>query len=230
MTWPTGSLLTLIAASSSACLFRLSPDGLLSRLHFCSMVKIPPGPMLKEVFLPDPILINTVGHTAGLLLFGVIIVLLIRDGRARGMQQIKLSLIAASLALCWNAGALISLASPHPGSFPVRTVTTASFTFLSLLPAVLLQVALQGNRRVIVWLGYTVSLCAASLHFAELVVPDSRLHQTALIVIATGFVSLTIIAFVLRRSRSTDRPMSASDWISFAGLILFSSSFLHFGY
>jgi two-component system, LytTR family, sensor kinase len=186
--------------------------------------------MLNEVFLPDPVLINTVGHTAGLLLFGVIIVLLVRDGRAHGMQQIKLSLIAASLALGWNAGALISLASPNPGSFPVRTVTTASFTLLSFLPAVLLQVALQGQRRLIVWLGYAVSLCAASLHFADLLVLDSRLHQTALIVIATGFDCLTIIAFVLSRSRNTDRSMSASDWISFAGLTLFSSSFLHFGY
>ena len=58
----------------------------------------------------DPILINTIGHTAGVLLFGVIIILLIRDWRMHGTRQLKLSLIAALLALGWNIGSLIALA------------------------------------------------------------------------------------------------------------------------
>src|SRR5437764_6654869 len=186
--------------------------------------------MLNEDFLRDPILINTVGHTAGLLLFGVIIALLLRDARVHGMRQTKLSVVAASLALCWNAGALISLALSNPPSFGVSAVMTASFSFLSLLPAVLFQVALQGQQPVLALAGYAVSLSATILHFFDLSSSGEGLHQIALIVIAVGFDCLTVIAFGLRQLRNSEKPMIRSDWISLAALLLFSSSFLHFGY
>ena len=110
----------------------------------------------------DPILINTIGHTAGVLLFGLIIALLIRDWRTHGMRRIKLSMAAAALALGWNIGSLIALASTHPASRPIELVVTVSFSMLSLLPAVLLQVAVQGRQRVIVAAGYAVSACAVT--------------------------------------------------------------------
>src|SRR5882724_7686497 len=100
--------------------------------------------MLKDFNLRDPVLINTIGHSAGLLLVGLIIVLLIRDWRAHGVRQAKLSLAAAVLALSWNAGSLVALAS-HYG-----IVATCSYSVLSVLPAVLLQVALRGKNSTIV--------------------------------------------------------------------------------
>jgi hypothetical protein len=39
--------------------------------------------MLESGNLLDPVLINTVGHAAGLLLFGLFTILLIRDWRAQ---------------------------------------------------------------------------------------------------------------------------------------------------
>jgi two-component system, LytTR family, sensor kinase len=158
--------------------------------------------------LRDPVLINTVGHSAGLLLFGLILILLVRDWRAHGVRQTKLSLAAAALALTWNAGSLIALASHAPAM-----VVIFSFSALSLLPAVLLHVALQGKRPTIVVAGYIVSACAVVLHF-------DNLQQSAVVLIAAGFGLLTVVAFFLERR----------EWISLGCLLLFTSSFLHFGY
>src|SRR3954466_14582117 len=65
----------------------------------------------------DPILINTVGHWAGVLLFSVTILLLIRNWRLHGIKSVKLPLIAAGLALGWNLGSLVILG--WPGVNPV---------------------------------------------------------------------------------------------------------------
>jgi two-component system, LytTR family, sensor kinase len=176
----------------------------------------------------DPILINTIGHTAGVLLFGLIVALLLRDWRTRGMRHTKLSLIAAILAFGWNIGSLIVVGSPDPGSHLIGIVVTASFSMLSLLPAVLLQVAAQGQHRLIVATGYLVSGCAASLHFSELFSSGVGLHQAALILIVVGFGILTFAAFAFGR-RANVLPRK-SEWISPACLLLFTTSFLHFGY
>ena len=179
----------------------------------------------------DPILINTIGHTAGVLLFGLIIALLIRDWRTHAMRQIKLSLIAAVLALGWNIGSLIVLASPDPDprSQMIGIVVTASFSMLSLLPAVLLQVALQGQHRRIVAAGYVASACAVALHFSELFFSRIGLHQAGLVLIVFGYGILTVAVFLLGRRRGEVRAQR-SEWISLGCLLLFTSSFLHFGY
>lgn len=187
--------------------------------------------MLAQGSLRDPILINTIGHTAGVLLFGVIVILLLRDWRFHGIRQIKFSLTAALLALAWNVGSLIALAMPHPDSLLLGIVVTANFSVLSLLPAVLLQVTLQGQQRFIVAAGYLVSGCAISLHFLELFYPSMRLHQEGLFSIVIGFAVLTVSAFFFgRRVGGPDRVEKRSEWISLGCLLLFTSSFLHFGY
>src|ERR1700761_7199790 len=110
--------------------------------------------------LRDPVLINTMGHCAGVLLFGLIIFLLIRDGRAHGAHQTKLSIAAALLALGWNIGSLVAMALPSQNVFWLDIVLAYSFSVLSLLPAVLLQVVLQGRLRTITAAGYGVSVSA----------------------------------------------------------------------
>ena len=186
--------------------------------------------MFNENYLHDPILINTVGHTAGLLLFAVIIALLLRDGTVHGLGQTKMSLIAASLALGWNVGALVTSHCLHPGSLLVRVIMTASFSLLSLLPAVLLHVAARGRQRAIVLLGYALSSCAVMLHFADLFWRDVGLHQSALLVVAIGFDLLTLVAFALR-PLSRSEPLKLSDWLAFVGTVaVFVLLFLHFGY
>ncbi len=186
--------------------------------------------MLVHANLRDPILINTVGHTAGVLLFGLIVFLLIRAGRIHGMRQTRLSLLAALLALGWNVGSLVALASPDPGSLLIGVVVTGNFSVLSLLPAVLFHVTLQRQQRFIVAAGYLVSGIAVILHFGELFYPSSGLHQAALVSIVVGFGALTATAFLLRLRNRTDKLTQRAEWISLACLVLFTTSFLHFGY
>ncbi len=178
----------------------------------------------------DPILINTIGHTAGVVLFGVIIALLIRDWRTHGMRQIKLSLVAAVLAFGWNIGSLVVLASHDPSSQIIGIVAAASFSMLSMLPAVLLQVAVQGQPRLIVAAGYIVSACAVALHTSELFSSGMGLHQAGLVSIVFGYGILTVTVFLLGWRREGGVRAQRSEWISLGCLLLFTSSFLHFGY
>jgi len=184
--------------------------------------------MWNNTNLTDPVLINTIGHTAGLLLFGLTIGLLIRDWRSNGVRQTRLSVVAAALALAWNAGSLIALGSTN--ELLIRIVMTLSFSVLSILPAILLQVALHGQQRAIVLSGYAVSVIAIVLHFIELSSQSLVLHQAALIAIAAGFGVLTAVSFFLRNGLHLTRLAERSDWLTFPCLLLFTTSFLHFGY
>ncbi len=190
--------------------------------------------MSPHVQLDDPGLINTVGHSLGLLLFGFTILLLVRDWRSNGVRQTRLSIVAATLALLWNAGSLVALGSGREHFIAV--VMTFSFSVLSLLPAVLLQVALKGRHRALVALGYAVSFLAVGLLIGEFRTPDRGLHQAALIAIAAGFGVLTLAGFVIERGISFHSLLGkrslhpTSDLLTPACLLLFTTSFLHFGY
>lgn len=188
------------------------------------------GPMFPNGSLLDPTLINTVGHCAGVLLFGVVIVLLIRDGRANGIGRIMHSLVAAMLALGWNIGSLFVIGSDRPESPLIEIVSTVSFSMLSLLPAVLMQVTLQRKHRWIVVGGYLISTVAGWLHFGEVFSGNPRFHQFALMFIAVGFGILTICAVYLRARQTPRFWRQRTGWISLTCLLLFTTSFLHFGY
>ncbi len=102
--------------------------------------------MLSVVSYRDPLLINTVGHAVGVLLFGVMALLLLKDWRHNGVRQTRLSLAAALLALFWNGGSLMVLASSGCESRLLEEVVSFSFSVLSVLPAVLLHLVL-GHRK-----------------------------------------------------------------------------------
>jgi signal transduction histidine kinase len=76
------------------------------------------------------------------------------------------------------------------------------------------------------------------LHFAEFLSPSARFHQISLGAIVAGFGILTIAAFCFRRrgvAAISGVPTgiaytARSEWIALACLLLFTSSFLHFGY
>ncbi|HEX6545408.1 MAG TPA: hypothetical protein VF023_03800, partial [Bryobacteraceae bacterium] len=131
----------------------------------------------------DPLTINTVGHSVGLLLFAVVVALLIADWRRNGIRQTGLTLIAASLALLWNLGSLFVLASSKGPGLILDALVTFSFSVLSILPAVLLNIVFQRKRRAIVISGYVLSMVAVLLHVWEVILAQPRLHQWALIVI-----------------------------------------------
>ncbi len=186
--------------------------------------------MLTESSLRDPVLINTIGHTAGLLLFGLIITLFLRDRRAHGIRQTKLSIVAATLALGWNGGSLIALGVGEANSSSMALVMAGAFSVLSLLPAVLLEIALQGQLPIVARAGYAVSALAIMLHVSELFVRGPAPHQAALLLVAAGFIILTVTAFLIKRRGRAASPVEWNESFSLACLLLFASSFPHFGY
>jgi hypothetical protein len=176
--------------------------------------------------LNQPLLINILGHAAGALIFAIFLVLLFSGRGWSGLQGRLLSALAASLAMAWNLGSLVVLAWPALPPSVLDLVVAMSFSVLSLLPAVLLQVSLEGAWPALAGAGYALSTAAVTMHFWEIRGNGATLHQTALLVITVGFLTLAVVAGTvpaLRKRRGGIRVLASMC------LALFAMSFVHFG-
>ena len=165
----------------------------------------------------QPLLANWIGYTAGALIFGIFLALLAKDRAGRGLRSSWRTLAAAAMAFLWNAGALANL---FLDSFVLRLATTAA---LSLLPALLLDLLVEGRPRRLVAAGYAVSLASMVLHALEPLFAGAALHHRTLQLTALGFAPLTVLALLhLRRRRTPTRRAAAA-----MALLLFALSFTH---
>jgi two-component system, LytTR family, sensor kinase len=175
----------------------------------------------------EPVLVNTVGHCAGAVLFGMLLYFFLLNWRQERQEQSKLAALAAALAFLWNVGSLVALGAGRQGGMAADIVVAASFSILSLLPAVLLHISL-GSHHKSLWLGgYVLSIAAAALHVGDLLTRSFRLHFAALLVVTVGFAVLTAISVFLEIRNKNGAAMSR-----LAGamvLFLFAISFAHFG-
>ncbi len=178
----------------------------------------------------EPLLVNTVGHSAGAVLFGIFLFLLIRDragGRFRDRWQ---SFTAATLAFLWNAGSLAVLATASTTGVATSVLVAFSFSVLSFLPAVLLHISLGDRLRPVIAAGYALSLAATFLHFSELSGPSLKRHEIALLLITIGFGVLTAIALAgLALQHTPEKPGKTSRMLGAMCSSLFAMSFVHFG-
>lgn len=150
------------------------------------------------------------GHAAGALVFGLFLALLVRD-RNPGRGK---ALLATAVALLWN---LAELAGVWWGGNAAFLAAIESSAF-SLLPALLFDLAMRGEPRWSVRLGYLVSGVAVLLHVSELFRESAVLHAAGLYLVAGGFALLAV--FGAFRSRKRALPVLA--------LLFFSLSLLHF--
>src|SRR3984957_13309651 len=127
---------------------------------------IPSGGIIRTV--NESLLVNTLGHSAGVLIFGIFLFLAIQDRSARQLRGSTKSMLAAALALVWNLASLVALGmGSRTGT--LRNITVAiAFSVLSLLPAVLFDLCLAGRHRALAAAGYALSVVAILLHVAEL--------------------------------------------------------------
>jgi two-component system, LytTR family, sensor kinase len=176
----------------------------------------------------ESLLVNTLGHSAGVLIFGIFLVLLLRDRAARRLRGGLKSILAALLALIWNVASLIVLGSDSPGSWFVRITIAIGFSVLSLLPAVLFDLCLARRYRPLVQSGYGLSALATALHIAELFRENSSYHRWGLTSITLGFGILTLIAAVLVYRDEHDRA-TTSRLVGTMSLFLLAMSFVHLG-
>ncbi len=175
--------------------------------------------MPTSLNIHEPELVNTLGHSAGVLLFGYLFWLLLRDLRGRRVETPVLPAVAALLALIWNAGSLFALGSRGSGGDAPAAI---SFASLSVLPAVLLSISLRSAGRALLVAGWTISGIAVCLHVAEVFVANAALHQWGLILIAVGFTALAALSVVHSGRQGVSRVLVP------IALLFFAASFVHF--
>ncbi len=166
------------------------------------------------------LLVNALGHSAGVLIFGIFTALLLQDRRSL-LQNRGKPLIAALLAFLWNLGSLAVLAMGESAGLFANITVAVSFSVLSLLPAVLFDLCLAGRNSILVRAGYTLSAVSVALHVAELFTEDSSLHRFSLALITIGFGALTFAAAF--------RYSGIPRLIGTMSLFLLAMSFVHLG-
>jgi two-component system, LytTR family, sensor kinase len=174
----------------------------------------------------EPVLVNTIGHCAGAVIFGMLLYFFLVDWRRSREKRTHLPVAAAALALVWNLGSLVAFATGPAGGIVADIVVAASFSVLSLLPAVLLHISLQGRYRALSAAGYLMSTVAVGLHIGDLATHATGLHYAALRLVTVGFGILTLIAVCLEL-RKAERA-AVSRLLGAMGLFLFAISFVHF--
>jgi two-component system, LytTR family, sensor kinase len=175
----------------------------------------------------EPVLVNTIGHCAGAVIFGMLLYFFLINRRRAAEDRGSLPVVAAALAMLWNLGSLVALATGHRGGQIAGAIIALSFSVLSLLPAVLLHISLQSRRRA-VWIGgYVLSGVAVALHLADWLSHLPGLHYAALLVVTLGFAGLTILSVILewrQENRAAGSRLAGS-----MALFLFAISFAHYG-
>lgn len=173
--------------------------------------------------------VNTLGHVAGVLIFGIFLTLVLSHRTFPQSRSSRLSLAGAALALIWNLSSLfVLLVGPSSGSIE-RIVAGAGFCALSLLPSVLLDLSLANRFPMIVRCGYLLSLCAAFAHFTEFFYDSARFHRLGLAAIRIGFGLLTVASVLMVLWSGGENPRALSMRIlSAMSLFLFAVSFVHF--
>ncbi|MEO8025309.1 MAG: histidine kinase, partial [Bryobacteraceae bacterium] len=178
----------------------------------------------------ESLLVNTLGHAAGVVIFGIFVYLLLQDRAAIRLRGSRQSLLAAVLALTWNLASLIVLGLGEVQSLTSDVMVTISFSVLSLLPAVLFDLCLLDRYRKLAAAGYTLSGIAIVLHVLEPFAGPERFHRWALTLITIGFGALAVIAAILViTSSDVRRRGTTSRILGTMALFLLSMSFVHFG-
>ena len=176
------------------------------------------------------LLINALGHSTGVLIFGIFLFLLLQDRATRRLRGGFKSVLAAALALAWNLASLVVLGLSDPNTMFGAVTIAAGFSVLSLLPAVLFDLCLFDSRqRALVRTGYALSLAATALHVAELFRTNAPYHSWGLSLITVGFTVLTVIAAwrIWRDDRGPARP--ARRLVGTMSMLLLAMSFVHLG-
>jgi hypothetical protein len=174
------------------------------------------------------LIVNAIAHLAGAIVFGIFLVLALRGAAGRRARENWLSVACAGLAWTWNAASFTILVLT---SGTARwALEAASFSSLSLLPAVLLHLSLNGKFRSIAATGYLLSLVATAMHLCERLLPATHLHKWALWVITVGFGVLTLISAVrVLLDGGKETRGRTSQLLASMCLLLFAVTFSHFG-
>lgn len=179
----------------------------------------------------EALLVNTIGHFAGTVIFGIFLFLLLRDRVGARLRGSWLSVSAAGCAFLWNLGSVAVLITPtNNNAFATGLLIAFSFSVLSVLPAILLHLSLDRKYWPLTGAGYALSAIAVGLHFWDLVQLGRGYQHRALLLITFGFGALTLAAVTFLALRGEpDRRGKMSRMSGAMCAALFAMSFVHFG-
>ena len=186
--------------------------------------------MTEALQIHESLLLNTLGHSAGVLVFGIFLYLLITDRVGARLHGHKLAIATAALAFFWNLSSLAALSITDATTAPARVLIAISSSALSLLPALLLDLSLSRRFRYVVGMGYVLSSVSIAFHALEMSLREPQLHRSGQIIITSGFGILTVaVAVWVLLSGEVNRRQVTSRLAGTMGLFLFAMSFIHFG-
>jgi two-component system LytT family sensor kinase len=172
------------------------------------------------------LLVNTLGFTVGIALYGMLAAMVVRHRRVSDSGGASVLLLAtAALGLVWNAGELVLVIRQDfglAGSFPI--LTAAAYSALGFLPSVVVHSAQSeaGRNRLLTVAAYILSTAAASLHFFSAFTERAVPSPLAMQVLTVGAVALTLGLLVFNFKQTLEKK---AIWVT--ALLVFAVSSLH---
>ncbi len=178
-------------------------------------------------------LLNLVGLSAGVVLYAMLLVMVVRAGPTSGARSRfdPLLLVTSVLGLIWNLCALPLYELPKVGiEGPFPYLAALGFGALGLLPAVVVHSVLRGDRhgvrgplkRALAAVAYAASAVAVVLHFRE-----ASTGGPVPAVLGMRLLTYTFIALVVPLAAVTRRQPGARRALWAAALATFAVSALH---
>ena len=180
-----------------------------------------------DAAIHSPVLVNAVGHLAGIVAFGAFLVLLDRRARLSRRTRLSAPTAAAALAFLWNLGSLVVLIW-DTDSNGQEIVASLSFAVLSMLPCVLLHLALRAQYRWLRAAGYLTGAISAGLHLLGAFGFANGFHKLAIQLTTNAFAGFAVVFVVLLLRGQADRRSAAMRASVAISLFLIAASFVHF--
>ncbi len=178
-------------------------------------------------------LLNLVGHIAGVVLYAMLFVMVVRAGRTPGLTSRfdPLVLVTSVVGLIWNLCALPAYELPKMGiEGPFPYLIAVGFGALGLLPAVVVHSVLRGEhhevrgrlRQSVATVAYAVSGVAAVLNLYA-----ARTEETVPATLGMRLLTYTFVALVIPLAAMTRGQPGSRRALWAAALATFAVSALH---
>jgi two-component system, LytTR family, sensor kinase len=171
--------------------------------------------------------LNLVGFVTGSALYAMLLALVLRNDKAKGLSLQTLPLATAVLGLVWNLGELSAYALPRLGYFNESIGLWAiSFPALGLLAAVVVHsVARELPRgQALTAVSYGCSAVASVLHLATVISGNPEASSIAFLLLTVCYSLIIVALAVMTRSQANTQRVL---WV--LALALFAVSASHLG-
>jgi signal transduction histidine kinase len=173
-------------------------------------------------------LINLLGFSVGIALYALLLIMVLRQPRAKQNSSIDLLLLAtAALGILWNMGELsVFILSDFGAGDGSPVLTALAYSALGFLPSVVVHSAWRNSEsakgKIFAYTAYALSAFAALLHFREAVFFNSAPSSLALKTLTIS--SLVILAglLIFNFKQTLEKKMV---WAT--ALLIFAVSTLH---